>query len=83
MQRQTCKVCRRVDEFDFHVSDEVWRSVVPVRFRNQVVCLACFDRFASWKSVDYSPHLRVLYFAGDQARLKFKLVSAAPGVATE
>jgi hypothetical protein len=82
MERQTCKVCRRIDEFDFRVSDEVWRAVVPLRFRKQVVCLACFDRFAAWKGVDYSSHLRILYFAGDQACLKFKLVSAAPGVAS-
>ena len=43
-----CKVCGRTQsEVDFCVSDEQWQSVVPARWRNWAVCLACFERFAN------------------------------------
>jgi hypothetical protein len=72
MGRQTCKVCGRQDKFDFRVPDEVWAAVVPVELLNKVVCLSCFDDFAHAKGVDYSAHLRRLYFAGDQATFEFQ-----------
>ncbi|HWP56458.1 MAG TPA: hypothetical protein VNL14_01075 [Candidatus Acidoferrales bacterium] len=73
--RQTCSVCRCVDKFNFHVPNDLWHQVVPARYRNRVVCLECFDEFASKKNVDYSGYLNVLYFVGDQATLKFETVS--------
>lgn len=75
-QRQKCKVCECQDKFDFHVPDNIWREVVPPRFRNKVVCLSCFDKFAFEKQVDYAESLDVLYFAGDRAIFKFETVSA-------
>lgn len=76
VRRQTCKVCGRPDKFDFHVPDPVWKKVVPPAYRNKVVCLACFDRFAFDKQIDYSEALEILYFAGDRASFKFQTVSA-------
>ena len=76
-QRQTCKVCRMADHFDFHVPDEVWAAVVPERFRAGVVCLTCFDDFAAEKGVIYADCLRTLYFAGDRAAFEFRVVAAA------
>ena len=74
--RQRCKVCGCRDKFDFHVPDFVWANVVPQRYRNRVVCLACFDDFAKRKGVDYSTSLRTLYFAGDKALFEFAVISA-------
>ncbi len=75
-RQQKCKVCGCSDKFDFHVPDAIWEKVVPPRYRNKVVCLGCFDKFAFEKQVDYSDSLEVLYFAGDRAVFKFTAVSA-------
>jgi len=68
VRRQRCKVCGRVDHINFHVPDAVWDKVVPLEFRNLVVCISCFDYFASARSVQYAEHLdREIHFAGDMA----------------
>lgn len=76
LENQRCKVCGRRDKFDFHVPDEVWRSIVPEQYQNHVVCLACFDDFAKDKGVDYSTSLQTLYFAGDMATFEFRVINA-------
>jgi hypothetical protein len=75
-RRQTCKVCNCPDKFDFNVPDEIWTKVVPRQNQSGVVCLDCFDAFASAKQIDYSDSIDVLYFAGDKATFKFQTVSA-------
>jgi len=75
-RRQTCKVCKCPDKFDFNVPDEIWRKVVPQENQSEVVCLECFDAFASEKQIHYSDSIAVLYFAGDKATFKFQTVSA-------
>lgn len=74
--QQTCKVCKCEDKFDFKVPDSIWQKVVPYKYRDKVVCLKCFDQFAFAGGVKYSSSLETLYFAGDQAALKFELVAA-------
>ena len=74
--QQTCKVCKCEDKFDFKVPDDIWQKVVPGEYREKVVCLKCFDQFAFERGVKYSGSLLTLYFAGDQAALKFELVAA-------
>lgn len=76
---QKCKNCGVRDGFNFNVSDSVWTKVVPKRLANKVVCLACFDRFASLRGVDYRRNVRVLYFAGRQATFTFRVASSARG----
>lgn len=71
VRRQTCKACHRPDKFDFTVSDEVWRAVVPLELQTKVVCLNCFDDFAREAQVDYSNAIQLVYFAGDQACFQF------------
>ncbi len=45
--QQTCKVCGRPqNEVDFCVSSREWNTIVPVRWTNLAVCLACFEQFA-------------------------------------
>jgi hypothetical protein len=75
-RRQTCKVCQCKDKFDFHVSDDLWKKVVPRRFQKSVVCLDCFDDLAFEKKIDYSGSIDVLHFAGDGAVFKFRKESA-------
>lgn len=73
--QQTCKVCGRPDKFNFHVSDEVWASIIPPKFQAKVVCLSCFDEFAQKCGADYSQDIETLYFAGEQAVFEFRVVS--------
>lgn len=72
-QQQRCKVCGCRDKFDFNVPDELWEQVVPKKFQNRVVCLACFDDFAKKKGVDYSTAIKQLCFAGKQAVFLFNV----------
>lgn len=72
--RQKCKVCGQADGFSFHVPDEVWKTVVPERWQDRVVCLRCFDAFAKQKEVDYSTSLQVLCFAGDKETFELRIV---------
>lgn len=68
LRPQRCKVCGRVDHIDFHVSDEVWNKIVPIEFRGRVLCIACFDYFASARNVQYAEHLdREICFVGAMA----------------
>jgi hypothetical protein len=76
LQRQTCKVCECSDKFDFHVSDDLWKRVVPQRFQKSVVCLDCFDDLACEKKIDYAESIDVLHFAGDRAIFRFRKESA-------
>lgn len=75
-QRQTCKACGRPDKFNFHVPDAVWTRVVPSHLHSRVVCLYCFDDFASERDVAYAASLTTLYFAGDRATFEFSAVRA-------
>jgi hypothetical protein len=75
-RRQSCRVCRCEDKFNFYVAAEVWEKVVPAEYQNQVVCLPCFDEFARTQDVDYSDSIEALYFAGSRASFKFQTVSA-------
>jgi hypothetical protein len=70
-QRQSCNVCGVKDKFDYHVSDDLWRQVVPEEHRHHVVCLSCFDDFAHARGVRYGKDVRTLYFAGRGATLVF------------
>ncbi len=70
--QQRCKVCGCRDKFDFHVPDHIWENIIPEKYQNKVVCLACFDDFASKRKVDYSTSIQMLYFAGNNIAIKFK-----------
>ena len=75
---QRCKVCGKRDKFNFTVPDDIWEKVVPKPFRNSVVCLACFDAFASMRGIDYADAIAAeVYFAGDKASFTFRIVSRA------
>ena len=75
-KRQHCKVCSCEEKFNFHVPDDIWEKVVPESYREKVVCLSCFDRFAREYDVSYADAISDLYFAGDKAAVKFEAASA-------
>ena len=80
---QRCKVCLRPSELDFRVSDETWARVVPEPYRNLVVCLGCFDAFASQRGVAYAHDVGGdLNFCGQAGILCFKVIHrhSAPGL---
>jgi len=74
--QQTCRSCRCVDKFDFHVPDLVWKQVVPKNLQTRVVCLECFDKFAAEKQVPYTHFLHTVYFAGEKAQMELKVVDS-------
>lgn len=72
---QRCKVCGKRDKFNFHVSDEVWAAVVPYPYQSGVVCLSCFDSFASMRGIEYADRLfKEVFFAGDAASFTMKVI---------
>jgi hypothetical protein len=70
-----CKVCGRIDKFDYNVPDEIWASIVPEEFQNRVVCLTCFDDFAKEKDISYDEYIKTLYFAGKRGNFTFTTLS--------
>jgi len=71
---QTCKVCGRRDIICFHVPDKIWEDVIPKNYRSLVVCLRCFDTFASEKGVHYASYLRECCFVGKQVSFRLKVI---------
>ncbi len=54
LRREVCKRCWRENPVGFSVPDEVWRAVVPARHTHHVLCLGCFDRYATARGVDWT-----------------------------
>jgi len=48
---ETCDQCTREQRIAWHVSDELWNSVVIPYYRNRILCLECFLRMADDKGV--------------------------------
>ena len=53
LRRETCKRCWRENPVGFSVPDDVWRAAVPARHIDHVLCLTCFDRYATARGVDW------------------------------
>jgi hypothetical protein len=51
IKRRMCKVCGSLENCDFKVMDDVWRSTVPIEYRNDTVCIKCFENFASERQI--------------------------------
>lgn len=75
--QQTCKVCGRLDKFDYNVPNHIWRQVVPKKYLNNVVCLACFDDFATQNDIDIHDSLHVFYFAGSRVALELQVTRSS------
>ena len=75
-QRQTCKACDCADKFNYRVPDQLWERIVPRQLQDGAICLECFDGFASEKGIAYAEAIDELYFAGDKAAMKLKVVNS-------
>lgn len=51
IKRRTCKVCGSLDNCDFKVVDDVWRTTVPIEYRDQIMCIKCFEDFAAERQI--------------------------------
>lgn len=71
---QRCKVCGRVDRWNFQVDDKTWGAIVPNEFKDCVVCLPCFDYFASAKNIAYDLD-REIHFVGEKSIFKARIIS--------
>jgi hypothetical protein len=50
--RRVCKACGSPQNCDYTVFDDVWRAAVPAGYRNQRLCLNCFEVFTSEKQIE-------------------------------
>ena len=50
--RRVCKLCRSPQNCDFTMLDDVWRAAVPVAYRDERLCLKCFEVFVSEKQIE-------------------------------
>ena len=50
--RRVCKVCGSPENCDFKVLDDVWRAAVPGEYRDERLCVKCFEVFASEKQIE-------------------------------
>ncbi len=55
--REICKLCYHVNAVGFKVPDSTWRSVVPGRFWDDIVCLSCFTRLGDEKGVPWDERI--------------------------
>lgn len=53
MTRERCKSCGRFNPLGFHVPNEVWAQAIPEDFQNRVLCIVCFDYFATENGVQW------------------------------
>ena len=71
---QRCYVCHRPSDLEYRVQDEVWASVVPLPYRNRVVCLSCLDGFAHMRGMQYAHAVdHELHFVGNAGLLTLHL----------
>src|SRR5262249_46316938 len=52
IRQATCAVCGFLENCDFKVMDDAWKTIVPIEYRNQIVCVKCFEAFASAKQIE-------------------------------
>lgn len=57
LSRELCKICYHVNPVGFSVPDRIWRAAVPVKFRNNVVCITCFQRLADEKLIPWDDEI--------------------------
>ena len=59
-----CKICNKIPCFDYTVTDDSWRLIVPPKHRLDVICLKCFDVLANRAGIKVGDVLSVVQFTG-------------------
>lgn len=62
--REICKRCWRISPVGFEVSDGLWESIVPDGLAAQVLCLFCFDEFATERGIAWEREVRLYPVSG-------------------
>lgn len=58
--RPKCAACAHVLKVDYYVSDEkIWRETVKPYYRNSIICLNCFTRWADEKLLRWCKHIEL------------------------
>src|SRR5215831_881429 len=52
IRQATCAACGFLENCDFKVMDDAWKTIVPIEYRKQIVCVKCFEAFASAKQIE-------------------------------
>ena len=47
-----CASCGSPAKVNFNAPDDVWKTVVPTKYHNKVVCVDCFGNFACEKQIE-------------------------------
>ncbi len=68
-----CSICKRKVSFDYHVSGDFWKNVVPSKYKLDVVCLPCLDTLASKTGLDVAGHLEFVQFTGIDKTIEMPL----------
>jgi len=61
-----CPLCNRIPEIDYHVSDTLWGTVVPKKYKLGVICLDCFAKLAKKKHILFEwiiPQIEKIFYA--------------------
>ena len=72
--RELCKCCYKFNPVGYNMPDEIWNKVVPEEFRNKVLCLTCFDYFATENGVDWTKHIEEVYFVSGAMHIKYEIL---------
>lgn len=56
--REICKCCGAVVAVGFDVPNDVWFASVPARWREDVLCLNCFTRFADESRIEWDAQVQ-------------------------
>lgn len=59
-----CQRCGIIPKFDYRISDEIWRKLVPENEQLGVICLPCLDNIAAATGIDFADALEEVQFTG-------------------
>lgn len=63
--REICKACWRPNPIGFLVPNKIWNAVVPELLLGGVICIMCFDMFATESGIDWvCPELELFPVSG-------------------
>lgn len=59
-----CQLCGLIPDFDYRVTDWLWREVVTDNLKRGVICLPCLDVIATASGLNVNNHLEEVQFTG-------------------
>lgn len=71
-----CSICNQKPHFDYTVSDDFWKSIVPEDLQLGVICLPCLDKLAEDKNESISFQLKKIQYTGINKTIVFEPVKA-------